>query len=128
MDPDPPIFAIDLEDVNKKIIFSTKFFASFTFTSFSKTNSQKKSQSRRNHGFSNYFCLVIEGSGSGSIPLTNGSGSGSRRPKNIRIRRIRIQIRIRIRYTGLWPFHQPTKAECTPSLALSYSFFSFVAG
>ena len=54
-----------------------------------------KSQNSRNHGFSYYFCLMIEGSvsragsgsvsraGSGSVPLTNGSGS--RRPKNKRV-------------------------------------------
>ncbi len=49
---------------------------------FSKIKSKKKSQNSRNHGFSCYFCSMIEGSGSGSILLTNGSGSGSRRPKN----------------------------------------------
>jgi hypothetical protein len=37
---------------------------------------------RYESSFSDYFCLMIEGSG--SIPLTNGSGSG--RPKNIWIR------------------------------------------
>jgi hypothetical protein len=55
------------------------------------------SQNSRNQGFSNYICLMIEGSesgpragsGSGSIPLTNGSGSG--RPKNTWIRWIRIR-------------------------------------
>ncbi len=64
---------------------------------------EKKSQNRRNQGFSYYFCLMFEGSrsgsgsGSGSIPLTNGSGSGSRRPKNTWIQGIWIRIRIRIR-------------------------------
>jgi hypothetical protein len=48
----------------------------------------KKSQQRRNQGFSYYFCSMIEGSG--SLSLT--SGSGSRRPKNIRILRILIRI------------------------------------
>ncbi len=58
---------------------------------------EKKSQNRRNQGFSYYFCLMLEGSGSGSIPLTNGtgSGSGSWRPKNMWIRGIWIRIRIR---------------------------------
>ncbi len=54
---------------------------------FSKIKDQKKkSQYRRNQGFSYFFCLMKEGSE--SIPLTGGSRSrsGSRRPKNIRIR------------------------------------------
>jgi hypothetical protein len=52
-----------------------------------------------NQGFSNYFCLMIEGSGPGSIPLTSGSGSGygSERPKNMWILWIRFRIHIRIR-------------------------------
>ncbi len=50
---------------------------------------KKKSQNSRNHGFSYYFCLMLEGSRSGSIPLTNGSGS--RRPKNMWIPWIRIR-------------------------------------
>jgi hypothetical protein len=66
---------------------------------------EKKSQNRRNQGFSYYFCLILEGSrfGSGSIPLTNGSGSGSgsRRSKNMWIRGIWIRIRIRIRNTAV---------------------------
>jgi hypothetical protein len=48
-----------------------------TFTSVFKDKVIKKSQNSRNHGFSYYFCLMIEGAG--SKPLTNGSGS--RRPK-----------------------------------------------
>ena len=51
---------------------------------FSKIKVIKKSKNSRNQGFSNYFCLITE-------------GSGSRRPKNIRI------LRIRIRNTGLNP-------------------------
>ncbi len=47
-----------------------------------------------NKRFSNYFCLMIEGSGPGSIPLTSGSGFGSERPKNMWILWIRIHIRI----------------------------------
>ncbi len=42
----------------------------------SQNKSIKKSQNNRNHGFSYYFCLMIEGSESGSVSLTNGSGSG----------------------------------------------------
>jgi hypothetical protein len=45
-DPDPAIFVIDLEDANKKLIFSTTFFCLLlfdgTFTSFSNTKSQKE--------------------------------------------------------------------------------------
>ncbi len=37
----------------------------------------RRQQKTRNKGFSNYFCLMIKGT---------GFGSGSRRPKNIRIR------------------------------------------
>jgi hypothetical protein len=49
-DADPSVFIIDLQDTNKKQIFSYRY----------------------------YFCFIIEGSGSGSIPLPNGSGrSGS---------------------------------------------------
>ncbi len=59
-----------------------------TFTSPFKDKTLKRS---------NYFSLMVKGSGSGTMPLTNETGSGSRRPKNIRIRRIRI----RIRNTGL---------------------------
>ncbi len=55
--------------------------------SFFKDKSQKESQNNRNQGFSDYFCMMIEGSG--YIPLTLGSGSG--RPKNMLIRLIRIR-------------------------------------
>ena len=41
-------------------------------------------------GFSNFFCLLIEGF-TGSTPLSDGSGSG--RPKNMWIRWIQIRIR-----------------------------------
>ncbi len=89
----PAIFVIDLQDARKKLIFNTIFSASnflkVHLHHFSKIKSQKKSQNRRNHGFSYYFCMMIErsGSGAGSIPLT--SGSGFRRPKNMWIRWIR---------------------------------------
>ena len=59
-------------------------FWRYIYIIFKDKKSKKKSQSRRNQGFSSYFCLVTEGSG--SKPLTNGSGSGSRRPKNMWIR------------------------------------------
>jgi hypothetical protein len=73
MDPDsdldPPVFAIDLQDANKKTNLKKKFFCSLlfegTFTSFFKN--KKKT---------------------GSVHLTKGSGT--RRPKNMWIRRIRI--------------------------------------
>jgi hypothetical protein len=89
MDPDPAIFVIDLQDASKKLIFNTTFssyyFLKVHLHHFSKIKSQKESQNSRNQGFSNYFCMMIEGSG--SIPLTSGSGSG--RPKNMWIRWIR---------------------------------------
>ncbi len=69
MDPDPAIFVIDLQDPNKKLIFSKK----------------KSKKSHKTVGikvFLFYFCLMIE-------------GSGSRRSKNVRIRRIWIRIWIR---------------------------------
>ncbi len=58
-----------------------------TFTSPFTDKSHKK-VTKRNQGFTYYFCLMLEGSGfgAGSVPRINGSGSGSRRPKNIRIR------------------------------------------
>jgi hypothetical protein len=87
------------EDDNKKLnfyfTFSAYYFSKVHLHLFSKIKSQKESQNSRNQSFSNYFCMMIEGSrsgsGSGSIPLTNGSGSGSRRPKNTWIRWIRIR-------------------------------------
>ncbi len=98
-DPDPSIFAIDLQDASKKLIFNTIFsaydFLKLHLYHFSKIKIQKESQNSRNQGFSYYFCMMIEGSG--SIPPTSGSGSGSWRPKNTWIR---IRIRIRIRNTG----------------------------
>ncbi len=93
----------------QKTNFLTQFFSAYDFLKlhlhhFSKIKIQKESQNRRNQGFSDYFCMIIEGSGSrersGSIHLTSGSGSGSWRPKNTWIRWIRIRIRIRIRNTG----------------------------
>ncbi len=41
----------------------------------------KKSQNRRNEGFSYYVCLMMEGSVAGSVHVTNGSGCRSGRPK-----------------------------------------------
>ncbi len=35
----------------------------------------KKSQNRRNEGFSYYFCLMIEGTGSGSVSTKKTYGS-----------------------------------------------------
>ncbi len=56
------------------------YFLKGIFTSFFKKKVIKKSQNRRNQGFSYYFCLMMEGSG--SIPLAKGSGS--ERPKKLR--------------------------------------------
>jgi hypothetical protein len=91
LDPDPAIFVIDLPAASKKVIFNT-FFSAYYFLKvhlhhFSKIKSQKESHNSRNQAFSNYFCMMIKGSG--SIPLT--SGSGSWRPKNMWIRWIRIR-------------------------------------
>ncbi len=79
---------IDIQDANKKVFF----FKSSAFTSFLK-KSKRSHKAVGTQDFSDYFCLVIEGSGSqaGSKTLTNEFGSGSRRPKNIRIQRIRIR-------------------------------------
>jgi hypothetical protein len=59
-DPDPAIFAIDLQDASKKLIFQHNFFClllfEVTFTSFfSKIKSQKESQNGRNQGFLTNF-------------------------------------------------------------------------
>ncbi len=100
-DPDPAIFVIDLQDASQKHLIFNTIFSAYNFLKvhlhhFS-TISQKGSQNSRNQCFSNYFCMMLEGSGSragsGSIPLTSGSGSG--RPKNMWIWWIRIRIRIR---------------------------------
>jgi hypothetical protein len=47
----------------------------------SKIKSHKKSQNRRNQGFSSFFCLLMEGSG--SVQINYGSGAESRRLKNL---------------------------------------------
>ncbi len=93
LDPDPAIFAIDLQDASKKQIFNTIFFSlllfegTFMYIIFQREKVKKcHKQNSRNQGFSYYFCMMIEGSGYGSVstPLTSGSGSG--RPKNMWIR------------------------------------------
>jgi hypothetical protein len=66
-------------------IFSAYYFLKLHLHHFSKIKSKKESQNRRNQGYCNYFCMMIDGS---------GSGSGSRRPKN-------MWIRIRIRNTAI---------------------------
>jgi hypothetical protein len=58
-------------------------FEHWYFHHSSKIKSHKEElQNSRNHGFSYYFCLMMEGSGSVLVP--NGSRCGSGRPKNIR--------------------------------------------
>ncbi len=89
MDPDPAIFVIGLQDVNKKLICFKKFIYlvlfegtfTFTFTFFKDKKSKRSHKTVGIKVFLTNFCLMIEGSGSwaGSVPLTNGSGS--RRPK-----------------------------------------------
>jgi hypothetical protein len=74
MDPDPAIFISDFQDANKNSFFfsfSAYYFLKVLLHHFSKIKVKKKSQNRRNQGFSYYVCLMIEGS----------PGSGSRRPK-----------------------------------------------
>jgi hypothetical protein len=71
-DPDPAVFVIDLQDVNKKPFkknFCCLLLFEGTLTSFFKDKkSQKEPQNSRNQGFSYYFCMMREGSG--SIPLS----------------------------------------------------------
>jgi hypothetical protein len=55
------------------------------------TNTVPKAQNSKNQGFSNYFCLTMEGSG--SVLVTNGSEYGSERPQK-NICKIRIRMRI----------------------------------
>jgi hypothetical protein len=59
----PAVFALDLQDANKKL-----FNLNVHLLHFSKV--LRKSQNSRNKGFSYYFCLMIDGSraGSGSVP------------------------------------------------------------
>jgi hypothetical protein len=50
----------------KRLIFLAYCLFAGTFASFLKDKkARKKSQNSRNKGFSNYFCLMMEGSGSG---------------------------------------------------------------
>jgi hypothetical protein len=77
-------------------VFFALYFLKVNLHHYSKIKSIKKSQKSENQGFSNYFCLMIEGSG--SVPLTNGSGSG--RPKNIRIQ-IRTTVQTKTIKMGL---------------------------
>ncbi len=66
--PDHAIFVIDLQDANKKLIlksFSAYYFLKVHFHHFQRYISiifKDKSQNSRNQGFSNCFCLMIQGS------------------------------------------------------------------
>ncbi len=64
LDPDPAIFVIGLQDASKKLFFNTIFSAYYFLKvhlhHFPKIKSQKESLTRRNQGFSNYFCMMIE--------------------------------------------------------------------
>ncbi len=62
-DPDPAIFVIDLQDVNKKLknIIMLITFWRYIYIIFQRQNVQKKSYNIRNLGFFYYFCLMIEG-------------------------------------------------------------------
>ncbi len=57
-------------------IFSAYYFLKIHLHLFSKIKSQKESQNSRNQGFSNYFCMMME---------------GSRSPKNMWIRNTGIK-------------------------------------
>jgi hypothetical protein len=74
-DPDPVIFVIDPQDVNKKLIlFLNKiayYFLKVHLHHFSKIRSQKVSQNSRNQGFSYYFCMIIEGNVDPVDPVGN---------------------------------------------------------
>ncbi len=85
--PDPALFVSDLKVANRKF-FAITFWRYICIILH--REKVEKSQNSRNEGFSQYFCLMMRGSG--SVPLTNGSGSG--RPKILR-------IWIRIRNTAL---------------------------
>ncbi len=90
MDPDPVIFVNDLQDINKNFqVFLLITFWMYIFIIFQRYKVIKKSQIGRNHCFSYYFCLPIEGSR--YVSLTNGTGSG--RPTSKWILRIRNRIR-----------------------------------
>jgi hypothetical protein len=73
MDPDPAIFVTDLQDADKKLvlifILSAFYFLKVYLHHFLKIKSQNESRNSRNQGFSNFFCMMVEGSGSraGSI-------------------------------------------------------------
>ncbi len=102
MDPDPTIFVIDLQDANKKLIYSTFFCLLLfegTLTSFSKIKSQKKS----------HKAVGIKqccGSGTGSVRIRNFWPD----PDPIRNRNKHFgsvfgsgfRIRIRIRIPNKW--------------------------
>jgi hypothetical protein len=86
MDPEPRIrtsgqrirvwlFSSVLSRCQKNYFFCLLIFFEGTFTSLFTVKSLKEVPNSRNQGFSNYFCLMM--GGSGSVPLTNGSGSGS---------------------------------------------------
>jgi hypothetical protein len=80
-DLDPAIFVSDLQDVNKKLIFSKSFFAYYFLKvhlhQFSKIKSYEEVTPTVgiNIFLTYYFCLITEGSG--SISLTNRSGSAT---------------------------------------------------
>ncbi len=85
---DPAIFVSDLQHDDFFTRFYIYYFLKLHFRNFSKKKVIKKSQNRRNDGFSYYFRL-IEGSGaryirylvqikSGSGEKSNGSGSPTR--------------------------------------------------
>ena len=60
MDPDPAVLIINLQDANKKLIFSKKFFSRLlfegTFTSFFKDKKSKRSHKTVEIKVIYYFC------------------------------------------------------------------------
>ncbi len=126
-DPDPKIRPTDLRI--RILLFSSgvadkmppknkycfqRFLYFFVFEGtfiqvFIDKKSKRKSQNSRNQGFSNFFCLLMEGcrprSRSGSVCVQSNDGSGSGRPKN---------IRIGIHNTVSFPTHVPGKPLAMP--------------
>ncbi len=82
------LFSSVADEQHKKRFFASYFLKVHLHQS-SQLKSQKEVTKRINQSFSNFFCLLMDGSGS----VQNNDGSGSERPN---------YIRIRIHYTNRW--------------------------